>query len=57
MRLLKSRTIITLFILASLGAFQAVEPFMDSEIYLLVNTALITLAGFFRIDARVNFKE
>ena len=53
MALLKSRTFWTLVVIAILGAWQALQPFMNAELFALVNTVLIALAAYFRANAKV----
>lgn len=53
MKYLKSRTLWTLALVAAIGAWQALAPFMSSEMYMLVNSVLLALAGYFRINVRV----
>ena len=38
-----------LYFTAILGAMQALQPFMDAQIYMLVNTILLALAGYFKL--------
>lgn len=53
MKWLQSRTVWTLALTAVLGAIQAFEPVMDAELYTLINSVLLALAAYFRINARV----
>jgi len=53
MKWLQSRTVWTLVLTAVLGAVQATQSYFDPSVYALINTVLLAIAGYFRIDARV----
>lgn len=52
---LKSRTMWVLYFTAILGAMQALQPFMDAQTYMLVNTVLLALAGYFKLAPSQNY--
>lgn len=53
MKFLKSRTLWTLLFMVLFNGFQAIESSIPQELFLLINTVLAGLAGYFRIDARI----
>lgn len=53
MKWLQSRTVWTIVLVAVLGAWQALEPLMAPELYVLVNSVLLAIAAYFRIKPRV----
>lgn len=55
MNILKSRTIWTLVVIAVVGAIQALQPFMQPEIYVFVNGVLLALAGYYKLSPRQTY--
>lgn len=55
MKILKSRTIWTIIIMFFLSGIQVTQPFMDNDVYMLVNTFLTALATYFRVSTNVKF--
>lgn len=49
----QSRTLWVIALTAVIGAWQAIESFFSPELFVLVNSVLLALAAYFRIDARV----
>ena len=54
MKWLQSRTLWTLAFLFVFNGWNAISGAVDPQIALVVNTLLTALAGWFRIDVRVN---
>ncbi len=53
MKWLQSRTLWTLVLTAVVGAIQATQSYFDPATYTLINTVLLAIAGYFRINVRV----
>lgn len=54
-KVFKSRTVLTIVLMFVIGGFQAVEPFLTQDVFMMVNGFLSVLAVYFRIDPRVDF--
>lgn len=53
---LSSRTVLTVILMFVISGFQAIEPFMSSNVYMVINAFLSSMAIYFRIDPKVDFK-
>ena len=53
MKWFQSRTLWTIALTAIIGALQATQDFMPTEQFVLINTVLLAIAAYFRIDVRV----
>ena len=49
-KLLRSRTFWTVIVMFLLGGLQAVSQFMPNELYAFINTILLGLAGYFKLN-------
>ena len=52
---LTSRTVWTLIVAFVIGGIQALQPFLPPDLYFVVNSALLGLAAYFRINTKVQF--
>lgn len=49
-KMLKSRTVWTLVLIAVVGGVQAVQPFMSPELFVFVNSILAAVAAYFKLS-------
>jgi antibiotic biosynthesis monooxygenase (ABM) superfamily enzyme len=49
-KILTSRTVWTVVLMFTIGGLQAISGFMPESIYLLINTVLLALAAYFKIN-------
>jgi len=56
-KILKSRTIWTIVLVASIGAWQALNPFVEPATYAVINSTLLALAAYFKISPSQNYDK
>ncbi|HEC32770.1 MAG TPA: hypothetical protein ENI63_00740 [Candidatus Kaiserbacteria bacterium] len=56
-KIIKSRTVWTIALVAIMGAWQAISPFLDPSLFTVVNTVLLGVAGYFRINPKAGFSN
>lgn len=49
-KILKSRTLWTVALMFLIGGLQAISSFMPENLYLFINTVLLALAAYFKIN-------
>jgi len=49
MNIIKSRTVWTLVVMATLGAVQGLQPVMSPELFVVINTILAGVATYFKL--------
>jgi hypothetical protein len=56
-KIFKSRTILVLVFLIIFNGVQAMTESFDPNTYAIVNSILVTIAGYFRINPQANFDK
>lgn len=56
-KILKSRTIWTLLFLIVFNAFNSASGLIDQSIFSIINSIMLTVAMYFRIDTKATFDK